>query len=75
MFMGDLNLVIVDTSRKHCKKEPQLFSHCGSFVHLDLQSLKESVFIIFYATVILKFLGACDTVLEKGILKTVPEIY
>ena len=28
------------TSRKHCKKESQLFFHCGSFDHPDLQSLK-----------------------------------
>ena len=27
------------TSRKHCEKEPQLFSRCGYFDHLDMQSL------------------------------------
>jgi hypothetical protein len=34
-----------NTSRKHGKKEPQSFSHCGSFDHLDLQSLNECKFV------------------------------
>jgi hypothetical protein len=29
------------TSRKHSKKEPQLFSHCGSLDHLDLQLVND----------------------------------
>jgi hypothetical protein len=29
------------TSRKHGKKEPQSFVHCGSFDHLDMHSLND----------------------------------
>jgi hypothetical protein len=32
------------TSRKHGKKEPQSFSHCGSFDHPNLQSLNDCRF-------------------------------
>ena len=33
------------TSRKYGKKELQLFSHCGSFDHPDLQSLNDFIFV------------------------------
>jgi hypothetical protein len=36
-----------DTSRKHGKKEPQSFSHCGSFDHHDLQSVNDWRFVFF----------------------------
>jgi hypothetical protein len=35
-----MNHNITITSRKHGKKEPQSFFHCGSFDHPDMQSLK-----------------------------------
>jgi hypothetical protein len=35
------------TSRKHGKKERQTFVHCGSFDHLDLQSLNDCKFFFF----------------------------
>ena len=36
---------LVYTSRKHGKKEPQSFSHCGSFNHHALQSLNNYRFV------------------------------
>jgi len=36
-----------NTSKKRCKKEPQSFSHCGSFDHLDLQKLNDCSFFFF----------------------------
>ena len=55
------------TSRKHGKKEPQLFYHCGSFDHHDLQSLNNCIFA--FTTAILKIWGH---VIHrwKGIFKT-----
>jgi hypothetical protein len=44
------------TSRKHDRKEPQLFSHCGSFDHHDMQSLDDCKF---------ENLEACNTPLER----------
>ena len=35
------------TSTKHGKKEPQSFSHCGSFDHPDLQSVNDCKFVFF----------------------------
>ena len=35
------------TSRKHGKKEPQSFSHCGSFDHPDVQSLNDHRLLFF----------------------------
>ena len=37
------------TSRKHGKKEPQSFVHCGSFEHLDLHLLNDYklVFVVY----------------------------
>jgi hypothetical protein len=36
------------TSGKHDKKkEPESFSHCSSFDHLDLQSLNDYIFVFF----------------------------
>ena len=41
-----LNLVTtLLTSREHCKRELQSFSHCGSFDHPDLQSLNDCIFV------------------------------
>ena len=65
------------TSRKHGKKEPQLFVHCGSFDHPDLQSLNDCRFLIFlFYNCNFSILGACNTPLERyfqdlssGILK------
>jgi hypothetical protein len=71
---------IMCTSRKRCKKEPQLFFHCDSFDHPDLQSLNNCIFFFFllsFTTLIISFLGACNTPLERylqnlfrGMLKT-----
>ena len=36
------------SSRKHGKKEPQSFVHCGSFDEFDLQSLNDCMFFLFY---------------------------
>jgi hypothetical protein len=40
--------MMVNNSRKHGKKEPQLFFHCGSFDDLDLQSLNECRFVFWF---------------------------
>jgi hypothetical protein len=40
-----------NTSKKHCKKEPQSFFHCGSIDHPDLQSLKRLHIISFYHSI------------------------
>jgi hypothetical protein len=46
------------TSRKHGKKEPRSFVHCGSFDHPDLQSLNDYIFFFFsFRIEILKFWG------------------
>ena len=36
------------TSKKLCDKEPQSFSHCGSFDHLALQSLNNCRFVFLH---------------------------
>ena len=38
----------LNTSRKHSKKEPQSFSHCGSFDHLGMQSLAKRLQIFIF---------------------------
>ena len=60
--------ISTSTSRKHGKKEPQLFSHCGSFDHPYMRSLNDCNFEI---------MGACNIPLERyfqdlssGILKS-----
>ena len=54
------------TSRKRCEKEPQSFSHCGSFDHHELQFTKRlKVFLFCFTTLILNLLGACNTPLGK----------
>jgi len=70
-FTGGLH-----TSRKHGKKEPQSFSHCGSFDHPDMQSLNDCIFFWFHGYNF-EILGTCNTPLERyfqdlssGILKT-----
>ena len=35
------------TSRKHGEKEPQSFSHCGSFDHPDLKSHNDYNYLFF----------------------------
>ena len=40
------NLESCHTCRKHGKKEPQAFVHCGSFGHPDLHSLNDYKFVI-----------------------------
>jgi hypothetical protein len=50
--------VLGDTSRKHCKKELQSFSHYGFFDHPDLQLLSDCIFVFFcLPTIILGILG------------------
>ena len=51
-FLGNKRLGIQQgvtscTSRKHGKKEPQLFSHCDSFDHPDQQSVNDCKFVFF----------------------------
>jgi len=41
------HMSITITSRKHGKKELQLFVHCGSFDQPDLQSLNDCKFFFF----------------------------
>jgi hypothetical protein len=36
-----------NTSRKHCKKEPQLFFHCDFFDHSNLQLLNDCKFFFY----------------------------
>ena len=63
------------TSRKYGKKEPQSFSHCGSFDHLDLQSLNNCIFVFLgFMTAILKFWGHIIHC-WKDIFKTYLEVY
>ena len=65
----------MSTSRKHCKKEPQLFSNCDSFDHPNLQSLNNcKVFLFCFATAIVKFWGH---VIHrwKDIFKIFPKAY
>ena len=53
------------TSRKHGKKKLQLFSHCNSFDHLDLQSLNDYTILFFsFCDWKIKCFGACDTPLK-----------
>jgi hypothetical protein len=71
--------IACDTSRKHCKKEPQSFSHCSSFDHPDMHSLNDCIFFFFcFAAANLIFLCAGNTPLERyfqdlsnGILKAI----
>ena len=44
------------TSRKHCEKKPQSFSHCGFFDHHDMHSLDDCKFTFFWR---------CNTPLER----------
>jgi hypothetical protein len=60
------NVVAVNTSRKHGKKEPQSFVHCGSFDHPDMQSLNDYKFFSFlFYDCNLEILGACNTPLVR----------
>jgi hypothetical protein len=45
------------TSRKHGNKEPQLFFHCGSFDHPDLQSLNECIYFFDLSSEFLRIWG------------------
>jgi hypothetical protein len=62
------------TSRKHGKKEPQSFVHCGRFDHPDLQSQNGCKFFFWFMTAKLKFWGH---VIHrwKGSFKTFPAVY
>ena len=62
------------TSKKVCKKEPQSFSHCGSFDHPDLQSLNDYKKIFSFCDCKFKCLWACDILLKRH-FKTFPTIY
>ena len=63
-------------SRHHGKKEPQLFYHCGSFDHPDLQSLNNCKFVCFFGftTAILKLWGHVIHY-WKGFFKTSLAVY
>ena len=44
------NMRSVSLIENMVKKEPKLFDHCGSFDHLDLQSLNDYKFLFFCFT-------------------------
>ena len=48
------------------KKEPQSFSHCGSFDHPDLQSLNECIFVFWFTSSNFKNLGTFNIPLERS---------
>ena len=61
------------TGRKHCKKEPWLFSHYGSFHHPDLQSLNKYTFFLVHqgaSTVKWTTLDPCS-----GLSESDPKLY
>jgi hypothetical protein len=39
-------LYVTTTSRKHDKKKPESFVHCGSFDHFDMHSLNDYNFFV-----------------------------
>jgi hypothetical protein len=53
------------TSRKHGKKEPQSFSHCGSFDHPDPQLINDCRFFFWFYNCNFENLGASNTPLER----------
>ena len=53
------------TSREHGTKEPQLFSHCSSFDHPDLQSLNNNIFVFLVLRLQIEILVACNAPLER----------
>ena len=76
--MLKLGLVMeVDALVEHGKIEPQLFSHCDSFDHPDMQSLNDCIFVFFgFTTAILNFWGGGHVIHHwKGILKTFLTMY
>ena len=54
------------TSRKHYKKESQLFSHCDSFDHPNLQSLNNYKFFFGLPTHILEIFGTFKIPIERS---------
>jgi len=70
-----LTLINLFSVVENMVKKPQLFSHCGSFDHPDLQLLNNCGFVIFgFTTAILKLWGH---VIHrwKGIFKKYIEVY
>ncbi len=63
------------SSRKHGKKEPQLFSHCSSFDHHALQSLNNCRFV--FLDLPTDTLGILGLVIYrwKGLENTFPMVY
>ena len=63
------------TSRKHCEKEPQLFSHCGSFDHHAMQSLNICIFV--FLDLPIDTLGVVGFVIYrwKGLGNSFPTVY
>ena len=63
------------TSRKHGEKEPQFFSHCGSFDHHALQSLNNRRFV--FLDLATDTLGILGLVIYgwKGLENTFPTLY
>ena len=63
------------TSRKHGEKEPQSFSHCGSFDHHALQSLNNCRFV--FLDLPTDTLGILGLVIYrwKGLENTFPTVY
>ena len=60
--------ILFSVVKKLCRKDPQLFSHRGSFDHLDLQSLNDyNFYFLFFhfATVLLERVGTYNIPLER----------
>jgi hypothetical protein len=64
-----------NTSRKHGKKEPQSFVHCGSFDHPDMHLLNDYKFVTFVLPN--KVLGIWGLLIYrwKGLENTFPMVY
>jgi hypothetical protein len=74
-FEASSLFTITFTSRKHGKKEPHSFVHCGSLDHPDLQSLNDCRFFFFCLPT--EFLGIRGLLIYrwKGLENTFPTVY
>ena len=62
-----------NTSRKHCEKKLQSFSHCDSFDHHDMQSLNNCKFFFFVLR--MQFFGGDVIHCWKGIFNTFQAVH
>ena len=54
------------TSKKHGKKEPQSFSHCGSFDHPDLQSVNDCKSVFWFTNSNFKNMRGLNILLDRS---------